>query len=103
MPDRSLAEQLDQAIDALLGGAQERGAADSSLSGWMEITGKLRDIPDERFKARLGRELQGVPDTVGFAIHTITPFICVPDGDELIEFMKGTFDADETSREPHRG
>ena len=35
------------------------------------------------------------------AIHAVTPFICVPDGDKLIEFMKHTFGAEETSRHPH--
>lgn len=34
-------------------------------------------------------------------IHTITPFICVPEGAKLIEFMKHTFGAEETTRHPH--
>jgi PhnB protein len=62
----------------------------------MKIASRLRDLPDDRFKARLGRELQAFP-----AIHTITPFICVPEGAKLIEFMKNTFGATETSRHPH--
>jgi PhnB protein len=36
-------------------------------------------------------------------IHTITPFICVVEGDRLIEFMKRTFDAEETGRHAHHG
>ena len=40
-----------------------------------------------------------VPVREGF--HTITPFISVPNGSELIEFLKETFDAEETSRQPH--
>ena len=35
------------------------------------------------------------------AIHTVTPFISVPEGAKLIEFMKHTFGAEETSRHPH--
>lgn len=35
------------------------------------------------------------------AIHTVTPFIPVPEGDKLIEFMKHTFGGEETSRHPH--
>lgn len=33
--------------------------------------------------------------------HTITPFIAVPNAPELIDFLKRTFDARETSRHPH--
>ena len=35
------------------------------------------------------------------AIHTVTPFISVPEGAKLIEFMKHTFGAEETNRHPH--
>ena len=35
------------------------------------------------------------------AIHSVAPFICVPEGDKLIEFMKHTFGAEETNRQPH--
>ena len=95
MPDRALIEQLDQAIDGMLAGATQAGSADPTLSALMEIAGTLRDLPDDRFKTRLGRELQAesqrrTPMTASTptesaaaefaAIHTITPFICVPDG-----------------------
>jgi len=107
MPDRALIEQLDQTIDALLAGAQTP-PADSELSPLMEIARGLRDLPEEGFKARLGTELQrraSMPTsttTASAAIHTVTPFIYVPDGDGLIEFMKHTFDAEEVNRHPHR-
>src|SRR5436190_944325 len=102
MPDRALIEQLDQAIDGMLAGARQAGSADPTLSALMEIAGTLRDLPDDRFKTRLGRELQAesqrrTPMTRSTpiettesaaaefaAIHTITPFICVPDGARLI-------------------
>jgi len=35
------------------------------------------------------------------AIDTVTPFICVPEGAKLIDFMKHTFGAEETTRHPH--
>ena len=118
MSERSLIEQLDQAIDAMLAGGDQTVHADPTLSGLLEIAGSLRDLPDERFKIRLGRQLL---DQIGFqrrtpvtvstpiepiapefaAIHAITPFICVADGNKLIEFMKHTFDAEETNRHPH--
>jgi uncharacterized glyoxalase superfamily protein PhnB len=65
----------------------------------IRIAAKLRDLPDDRFKTRLGRELQAEHEFA--AIHAVTPFICVPEGDKLIEFMKHTFGAEETGRHPH--
>jgi len=123
MSDRALSEQLDQAIDGMLAGAKQTGSADPTLSGLMQITGPLRDLPDEGFKTRLGRELSAATREFEFqrrssmtsstqiesstpafaAIHAVTPFICVPEGNELIEFMKHTFGAEETSRHPHHG
>ena len=35
------------------------------------------------------------------AIHSVTAFISVPEGDKLIEFMKRTFAAEETTRHQH--
>ena len=35
------------------------------------------------------------------AVHSVTPFICVPEGARLIEFIKHTFDAEETNRHSH--
>src|SRR5215471_18391501 len=116
MPERPLSEQLDQAIDGMLAGTGLSGSPDQTLSALMRIAGRLRDMPDDGFKTRLSRELQEefhrrtsmtvltpIEPTAGefAAIHTVTPFIFVPDGDKLIEFMKHTFDAEETRRHPH--
>jgi PhnB protein len=109
MPDRALIEQLDQAIEALLAGTPTP-AADSELSALAEIASTLRDLPEESFKARLGTELErraSMPistttGTTGTTSHTVTPFISVPEGARLIEFMKRTFDAEELARHPHR-
>lgn len=117
MSDRPLFERLDETIDAILVGDRET-SADPTISALTDILTTLRYLPDDRFKARLGRELQiefqrRKPMTASapfetskadFAsIHTVTPFICVPEGEELIEFMKETFDAEETGRHPHHG
>jgi PhnB protein len=73
-------------------------------------------MPDDGFKMRLGQELQRefhrrtsmtvstrIEPTAGdfAAIHTVTPFITVADGESSIEFMKYTFGAEETHRHPH--
>ena len=105
MNDRALMQQLDEAIDQMLAGTEQTGFDEPTLSGLTGIAGRLREMPDDRFKARLGRELRGeaiessVPEFA--VIHSITPFICVPDAAELIEFMKHTFGAEETNRHPH--
>jgi PhnB protein len=127
MPDRALIEQLDQAIDRMMAGrladARHRPSADPTLSALMDIAGTLRDLPDDGFKTRLSLELRAASreaqsqrrtpmtrstpvettESAGefAAIHTVTSFICVPEGTQLIEFMKQTFDAEETTRHPH--
>ena len=108
MSDNALIEQLDQAIDALLtGGSPATGPELAALS---EIAASLCDLPDERFLRRLKTDLQRrasmpaatvAPVREGF--HTITPFITVPNAPELIEFLKQTFDAEETSRRQRHG
>jgi PhnB protein len=116
MPDLPLSEQLDQAIDSMLADTREPGSAAPTLSALLKIVGRLREMPDDGFKMRLNRELREqfhrrtsmtvstrIESTAGefAAIHTVTPFITVPEGDKLIEFMKHTFGAEETNRHPH--
>lgn len=111
MADLALMEQLDQAITAMLAGAAQPESADPTLAALIDIAESLRDLPDDRFMTRLGAELgaeskRRVPMSASTAarptvIHAVTPFITVPDGDKLIEFMKQTFGAEETARNPH--
>ncbi|HEV8413967.1 MAG TPA: VOC family protein [Bryobacteraceae bacterium] len=99
-------DALDQFINAMLAG--EQPAADPELAPLAQIVARLRDLPDEGFQKRLKSDLQRratmpastvTPVREGF--HTITPFIAVPNAPELIDFLKRTFDAQETSRHPH--
>jgi PhnB protein len=111
MPDRALTpdnlkmEQLDQAIDQILGGAAKPASADPELAALAGIAGSLRDLPDENFQKRLKSDLQrratmtaaaAAPVREGF--HTVTPYITVPDGSKLIDFLKHTFGAEELLR-----
>ncbi len=106
MPDRALVEQIDQAIEAVLAGAAPAAAIDPAL---LEIVHSLRSLPDQGFKTRLRNSLEGrtsmstlatastvAPIREGF--HTVTPYVTVPEGDALIEFLKKTFDAEELLR-----
>ena len=109
MPERTLSERLDNAIGALLTGATPATAGDATLSGLMEIAGRLRQMPDDGFKNWLRSNLMTTASPIESAaadfaaIHTITPFICVAEGARFIEFMKHTFEAEETDRHPHHG
>jgi len=106
MPERALDELLDQAIDAILAGAEL--PADAELAALAPIAIALRDLPDENFQKRLKADLErraSMPTLIGTHIregfHTITPYVAVPNAPELIEFMKRTFDAQETLRSPN--
>jgi PhnB protein len=106
MPDRALEELLDQAIGRMLAAAQPE-PADPTLAALLEIAGALRDLPDDRFKIRLGADLRAISErtppmtATTSVIHTVTPFISAPEGAKLIDFMKHTFGAQETGRHPH--
>jgi uncharacterized glyoxalase superfamily protein PhnB len=108
MPDDALMERLDQLIDGLLAG--QAPTADGELAPLARIAASLRDLPDENFQKRLRSDLQrranmatsvATPAREGF--RTISPFIVVPNASELIDFLKRTFGAQETSRHPHGG
>jgi PhnB protein len=107
MPDRTLVEQLDQAIDSVLAGALPVQGGDTELAALTEIAGRLRHLPAESFKTRLKTELQrralmttstatGTLAPVGF--RTITPFIIHDKAPELVDFLKSTFGAEELKR-----
>jgi PhnB protein len=113
MPDRLLAEQLDQAIESVLAAPQALVSplpakdGDAELAALAGISGHLRDLPAESFKARLKAELArraSMPATTttgagaftGF--RTITPFIIHERAPELVEFLKSTFGAEELKR-----
>jgi PhnB protein len=108
MADIALVEQLDQAIEAMLAGLAPGEQNDLVAAGLAEIAGALRGLPDDHFKKRLAAELlvksQGRPHMttqVTAVIHTITPFITVPEGAKLIDFMKHVFNAEDLGRHPH--
>jgi PhnB protein len=101
MPDLTLIEQLDQALNAILTGAVQPEPADPTLAAQLEIAGILRDLPDDRFKKRLGLKLVAELGAATPMIHAVTPFISVPEGAKLIDFMQHTFGAQETGRHPH--
>lgn len=107
MPELELMDRLDQAIDALSAGTA-LPAGDPELQPLIRIAAELRTLPDEKFQQRLKSDLQrrakmpvSTAAPVQEGLHTVTPLLAVSNAPELIEFLKATFDAEETSRHPH--
>jgi PhnB protein len=105
MPKRSLADQLDQAVEALLArSGAELPRVDASLAPLARIAQDLRDLPRENFKARLKSELErkasmasqvsAVPATQ----QTATARLRVRNAAAAIEFYKQAFGAREIMR-----
>jgi len=108
MPERALDELLDQAIEAMLAGGPGQLGIDAELGRLAFIAAQLQDLPDEKFQKRLKADLErraSMPASTAApareGLRTVTPFIAVPNAPELIEFLRLTFGAEETARNPH--
>ena len=107
MPERALAEQLDQAIESVIAGTEPAAGGGRQLMALAEIAGVLRDLPAKDFKKRLNTELQrraamttstSTAARVRVGFRTITPFIIHSKAPELVDFLKTTFGAEELKR-----
>ncbi len=105
MVKRSLSEQLDNAVEAIIAReSSARVADDPKLAALLGIAASLRDLPREDFKAELKAELErrammrdkakAVPE----GYHTATPYLILKDAASAIEFYKEVFGATELSR-----
>ena len=106
MPDRALDELLDQAIRAVLT-RTPMAAPHTRLEPLLRIAAALREMPAADFQSRLRSELQrrvmmtpAAPPPVRKGFRTVTPYITVPEGARLIEFLQRTFGAEELLRAP---
>src|SRR5271155_4947096 len=115
MPKRSLnppngdakkIEQLNRAVEALLAGADGRPEkVEAAVEPLVRLAADLRDLPREKFKARLKSELlegRKIMSTVAepvAAVRTIaTPRLTFKDAAKAIEFYKQAFGAKEVMR-----
>src|ERR1700736_2698232 len=121
MPKRSLIDQLDQAVQAMLARPDGRlGSAredfDPGVAALLGIARDLRDLPREDFKVRLRTNLERSSqmenaakqaissdaskqaETMPSGYHTIAPYIIVPRAGEFIEFLKKAFGGAERFR-----
>ena len=104
MPDHALDELLDQAIDAVLARTSFKASV-RELDALVGIARALCEMPAENFQLRLRTELQRRPSMTRTAaapvregFRTVTPYITVPDGSRLVDFLKRTFEAEELHR-----
>ena len=105
MPKRSLIDQLDQAINALLAEPDATlPAADSELLPLLSIAAELRQLPRENFKARLKADLKRsismatTAEPIAATRTFAAPRLAFKDAAKAIEFYKKAFGARETMR-----
>src|SRR6266852_6970712 len=121
MPKRSLIDQLESAVQAMLarpegGLARPDKGFDPGLAPLLRIARDLRDLPREDFKIRLRTNLERSlqmenaakqaissaaskqADTMPSGYHTIAPYIIVPRAGEFIEFLTNAFAGTERFR-----
>ena len=109
MAERSIIDQLDDAITALL--AQHEPAvkeSDLELAELVAVARELRGLPSEQFRAALKEHLGGNENMSTTAkpqknfkregFHTITPYLIAGPAVELVDFVKQAFGAVESFR-----
>ena len=123
MPKRSLAVQLDEAVQAMLVSLRPRPeeVPDRRLAPLVYVAQELRELPREEFRAALKSDLQRrasmsestAPSSSGAgaaqarAAHfirpgllSLTPYIIVRPAAQFIDFLKSAFGATERMRMP---
>jgi len=106
MPKRSLAEQLDQSVQAML---EHPGSAPSpagaQLQELLAVAAYLRELPRREFKDNLKDELQRRAEMATTAVkpvprgfHSVTPYLVVERAVEVLEFARQAFGAQELER-----
>jgi PhnB protein len=111
MPKRTPSEQLDLAVERLLGRADQPGSRgeagrpfDARFAPVMEVVSALRDLPRGDFKARLRAELhrRATMATSAKSMSQVSQaavsYLAVRDASAAIEFYKKAFGAIETLR-----
>ena len=105
MPKRSVTDQLDQAVEALLARSSSGlPPVDSGIAALVEIARDLRDLPRQGFKARLKTDLERTSfmatqaTAVATTQQTATPRLRIRNAAAAVEFYKKAFGAREIMR-----
>ena len=107
MAERSIIDQLDDAVTALLAKREPVvSETDRELAELVAVARELQGLPSEEFRAALKDQLGG-KDEMSTApkkmfkregFHTITPYLIVKPAVELVDFVKDAFGAVESFR-----
>ena len=112
MPKRSLIEQLDDAVQAMLMPPDAKVAGrddDPGLAPLLRLAADLRDLPREKFKASLKSDLERkssmatVAEPVAAVRQTAVPYLSLKNASAAIEFYKKAFGAKEVLRFEDQG
>jgi len=105
MPRRTLIDQLDDAVQAMLAKpGTGLPKVDARLAGLLQVAADLRDLPRAEFKERLKSEfgrresMSAVAEPIAAAAQTAVPYMTVRNAAEAIEFYKRVFGAKEIMR-----
>jgi len=105
MAERSLAEQLDEAVQGLLASPPALPpVGDARMESLLRIAAELRNLPRREFKARLKSDLRRratmatVAEPVTAVQAVATPRLTFRDVTKAIEFYKQAFGAEESMR-----
>ena len=116
MAERSIIDQLDDAVSALLAEREPAvSKTDRELTELVAVARELRGLPSEQFRAALKGQLGGKKDMSAAAkqiestppkskkykrggLHTVTPYIIAKPAVELVDFVKQAFGAVESFR-----
>ncbi|HUO85638.1 MAG TPA: VOC family protein [Thermoanaerobaculia bacterium] len=105
MAERNLIERLDGMIDAILEG-RLAPPIDPDLAMLAVLATDLRELPDPRFKSRLRGEILTNEEEImqtAVMVTEVRPYFVARGADELIAFLKATFDAELLGRVPAPG
>ena len=106
MAERSIIDQLDDAITALLAKSEPVvNEADHELAELVAVARELHGLPSEEFRAALRKQLGGKDDmstaTKKFkreGFYAVNPYIIARPAAELVDFVKEAFGAIEALR-----
>jgi PhnB protein len=110
MPERSLFDRLNEAVEDLLtrsGAGSE--PKDRNLAALLEVAAELRELPRVEFRKSLRASLERITAMTAIAEPVVkrsrsaVPYLILSDAAEAIEFYKQAFGARETFRLADRG